>query len=244
MAIIRANKNKGYTVMSNYHLRDINLSLKAKGLLSVIFSLPENWKYSTDGLVSICKESETAVRTALNELKKERYLIIRKIPPTKESGGKYEYIYDIYEEPQAEKGETSKTNNAENQKCGFQDIENQGIENQDIENHPLYKNTNISNTDLLNTNNNYNIAKEKKQKRKNKINFIPPTYEEVEAYAKQRGREDLVKKFYDWYTIGEWKDRDGEQVISWKQKFLTWEYRNEKPKQPQERVYVRGEDSL
>lgn len=74
--------------------------------------------------------------------------------------------------------------------------------------------------------------------------FIPPTFEEVKAYAEERNRTDLAQRFFDYYTAGEWKDKDGKQVKSWKQRFITWEGRNEKPKQPQERVYVRGEDSL
>ena len=56
MAVIRVEKQKNYTVMSNYHLQDGNLSLKAKGLLSMMLSLPEDWIYSVEGLVSLCKE--------------------------------------------------------------------------------------------------------------------------------------------------------------------------------------------
>ena len=211
MAIFRVNKTDNYTVMSNYHLRDINLSLKAKGLLSVMLSLPDSWKFSINGIVSICKESESAINSTLKELKKQKYLIIRKISPTKESGGRYDYIYDIYEIPQTIKKQAP---------------EIQGVENQGVENHPLYKNTNILNTDLLNTNNNiYGRAPQK-----NKNVFVPPTFEEVEAYSKERGREDLAKKFFDYYTAGDWKDKDGKQVKSWKQRFITWEGRNEKPK--------------
>lgn len=230
MAIFRVNKTDNYTVMSNYHLRDINLSLKAKGLLSVMLSLPDSWKFSINGIVSICKESESAINSTLKELKKQKYLIIRKISPTKESGGRYDYIYDIYEIPQTTKKQAPE----------IQGVENQRVEIQGVENHPLYKNTNISNTDLLNTNN--IICGHAPQKNKNV--FVPPTFEEVEAYSKERGREDLSKKFFDYYTAGEWKDKDGKQVKSWKQRFISWEGRNEKPKEAIERLYVRGEDSL
>ena len=68
MAIIRVEKQKNYTVMSNHHLQDGNLSLKAKGLLSMMLSLPEDWVYSVEGLVSLCKEGRDAVRSALAEL--------------------------------------------------------------------------------------------------------------------------------------------------------------------------------
>ena len=70
MAIIRMNKSSDYTVMSNTHLKEKNMSLKAKGLLSLMLSLRDDWEYSVEGLVSICKESEVAVKSALNELKK------------------------------------------------------------------------------------------------------------------------------------------------------------------------------
>ena len=82
--------------MSNIHLRDKNLSLKATGLLSVILSLPEDWNYSLAGLVAICAESESAVKTALNELKKNGYLKIVKKMPNETPSGRIEYEYNIY----------------------------------------------------------------------------------------------------------------------------------------------------
>lgn len=65
----------------------------------------------------------------------------------------------------------------------------------------------------------------------NKKEFIPPTYEEVLEYAKERGREDLAKKFYDYFTAGEWVDSKGKKVDRWKAKFITWENNTEKPKE-------------
>ena len=73
MSVVRINKNKNYTVMSNYHLRDKNMSLKAIGLLSKMLSLPDDWDYSISGLVSICKENETAIKNTLKELEKFGY---------------------------------------------------------------------------------------------------------------------------------------------------------------------------
>ena len=72
MAIIRIEKTDNYTVMSNTHLQDTQMSLKAKGLLSLMLSLPDEWDYSINGLVSICKESEKTIKTTLQELKKIR----------------------------------------------------------------------------------------------------------------------------------------------------------------------------
>lgn len=83
--------------MSNEHFHVTNMSLKAKGLLSLILSLPNNWSYSIAGLSSICKESTGTIRSTLDELKTLGYLTVEKCPPSKENGGRYTYKYTIYE---------------------------------------------------------------------------------------------------------------------------------------------------
>lgn len=106
MAICRVEKNGNYTVMSNRHLRDTRLSLKAIGLLSKVLSLPENWDYSVQGLSKICKENSTAIESALKELKVYGYLVMKKYMPgtknevTGEIRSKIEYEYIFYEQPQ------------------------------------------------------------------------------------------------------------------------------------------------
>jgi len=74
MAIFRVEKNKNYTVMSNYHLKDKNLTLKSKGLLSLILSLPEEWNYTTRGLAAICKEGVDCIGASLRELEDTGYI--------------------------------------------------------------------------------------------------------------------------------------------------------------------------
>lgn len=96
-SVCRVNKNANYTVMSNYHLRSTNLSLKAIGLLSKVLSLPENWDYSISGLTAICKEKETAIKAALDELKHWGYLTVTKLMPNETKSGRIEYVYDFYE---------------------------------------------------------------------------------------------------------------------------------------------------
>lgn len=83
--------------MSNQHFHVTNMSLKAKGLLSLILSLPDEWDYSISGLCSICKESTTAVRAALDELKQLGYLDVIKHMPDNENGGRYSYEYIVHE---------------------------------------------------------------------------------------------------------------------------------------------------
>ena len=97
MSKFRINKTRDYTVVSNYHLRDKNLSLKAKGLLTVLLSLPDNWDYSVNGLVAILKEGKDSVTSTLKELEENGYLTRTQ---AKESNGKFKgYDYDVFEKP-------------------------------------------------------------------------------------------------------------------------------------------------
>ena len=77
MAVFRVERNSGYTIMSNHHLRNKELTLKAKGLLSQMLSLPEDWDYAVAGLAYINRESIDAIRTAVWELEKAGYLLLR-----------------------------------------------------------------------------------------------------------------------------------------------------------------------
>jgi len=97
--LFRVEKNKNYTTMSNYHLRDKNLSYKAKGLLSFMLSLPDTWDYSMNGLVSVSKENIGAVRTILHELEENKYLLRTRYQNNK---GQFQYEYTIYEYPYTE----------------------------------------------------------------------------------------------------------------------------------------------
>ena len=138
MAVFRVNKNKNYTVMCNYHFKDKSLSLKAKGLLSQMLSLPDDWDYTIAGLCAINKEKESSIKSAISELKERGYLKVTKLMPNQTNSGRIEYIYDIFEYPM--------------QHILNQDEEKQGIENQHVEN-PGQLNTNILSTKELNTKN-------------------------------------------------------------------------------------------
>lgn len=145
MTILRTIKNKNYTIMSNVHLRDKGLSLKAKGLLSVMLSLPDDWEFSIAGLVAISKENETAIKSALDELKERGYLVVNKLKPSKKTRGKFGYQYLVFETP--DKGEQAKL--LEQAQGGyFLGVENQGLEFLGVENRGQL-NTNLSNTNIL-----------------------------------------------------------------------------------------------
>lgn len=96
MSVFKIEKNKNYTIMSNFHLRDKNLSYKAKGLLSFMLSLPDDWDYSMRGLESLSKESIKAIKNIMQELEDNKYLVrVRK----QDEFGKFYYDYSIYEIP-------------------------------------------------------------------------------------------------------------------------------------------------
>lgn len=184
--IVRINKTSDYTVMSNYHLKDKNLSLKAKGLLSMILSLPDDWKFSIAGLASISKEGKTAIESSIKELQTNGYLVITRKNPNETETGKIEYEWDFYEQPRNEK-----------QRGGFQVSENQVSENQTSENQGLENrpqlNTNIENTNIENT-------KELNTKEENplispeeKLNLLFACFWEV--YPKKVKKKDAFKAF-------------------------------------------------
>ena len=132
--------------MSNTHLKDKRLSLKAIGLLSVVLSLPDDWHYTVNGLVGIVKDGERAVNGALSELKENGYLRIEKLYPNKDGRSKIEYQYIFSETPQDLQNVPLE-----------QDIQNLGLHNvglQDVglQNVGTYKYTNKPNTNNKNTN--------------------------------------------------------------------------------------------
>lgn len=109
MAVFRVHKNENYTVLSNYHFKEKGMSLKAKGLLSLMLSLPEKWDYSAAGLVTLSKDGKDSVNAALKELEKFGYL---RRTQAYDSAGKFRgYNYEIFEQPltlEAEKPTTDK----------------------------------------------------------------------------------------------------------------------------------------
>ena len=97
MALFRIEKTRDYTVMSNHHLRNAGLSLKSKGLLSMMLSLPEDWNYTTRGLAKICKEGTDSIGSALKELERAGYIVRNRLRDSKGKIVDVEYV--IYETP-------------------------------------------------------------------------------------------------------------------------------------------------
>ena len=197
--IVRVNKNKNFTVMSNVHLKDKRLTLKAKGLLSVVLALPDDWDYSIEGLTAISREKEGAINSALKELKNCGYLKITKKMPGETGSGRIEYEWDFYEIPK----QGTKKQDLENQ-----GLEIQGLEIQGFENHGQ-----------LNTNNKY--IKEVNTKEKNI--FLPPTVEEVYKYCEERHNGINAQLFVDYYTAKDWLISKNVKMKDWKATIRAWE---------------------
>lgn len=171
MAIMRVRKTKNYTVMANYHLKDSRLSLKAKGLLSIMLMLPDNWDYSLAGLIAQVKEGKTAVMSALKELKETGYLEIHRIPT---ANGQFQYAYDVFERP------TTK---------GKADAEKPNTENPHLVK-PLLINTNIQSTEIQNTDNKINVTKVTLAK--------TAENEQKEHKTESYGNPEINKAFEEW----------------------------------------------
>lgn len=206
--VIRVNKAKDYTVMSNYHLRDTDISLKAKGLLSQMLSLPEEWDYTVEGLCTINRESRSAIENALDELKKAGYLLITKLMPNQTKSGRIEYQYDIYEQPPKKQG-------VENQPLENQGVEILGVEIQGVENHQQLSTEKES------------TEKESTEKKEQRIKFVQPTFEEVTAYCIERGGLVDPHRWYDYYTANGWKVGRN-PMRDWKASVRYWESKRSK----------------
>lgn len=197
MAVFRIEKTNDYTTMSNHHLKNEKLSLKAKGLLSLMLALPENWNYSKKGLISICKEGKAVIESTLNELKDNHYLTIEE----QRIEGKFDYVYNIFEEPYTEKPSTVKPN-----------TENQPQLN--TNNKILNNKKEINNNKLLFT----------------KKSFKKPTVEEVNLYCQERNNGIDAEKFIDYYESNGWKVGKN-PMRDWKACIRTWEKNDKNQKQ-------------
>ena len=172
MAVFRVNKTRDYTIMSNWHLKDRRLTLKAKGLLTLMLSLPDDWDYSISGLCAICVENESAIKSALDELKNYDYLKVTKKMPGQTSSGRIEYVYDIYEQSQG------------NQQVEKQQVENLCLENQALENQGQL-NTNESNTKKSST----------KNKKESKKETLKSFNELIEEYTDNPELQEALKAY-------------------------------------------------
>ncbi len=208
--VIRTEKTKDFTVMSNYHFRDKNISLKARGLLSTMLSLPDDWNFSIEGLAGLCKEGVDSVRSTLNELIKFGY--VEKTERIRDEKGRLRGIdYIIHEQSVSQEleGESEESEMPDAEKPELENIEEPVLENAVCEEAALKKsvledpalnapvpenpilekrrllNTNISNTKELNTNvSNQGAANTKSAKQSDSHRAYYPDNEDLNSAFK------------------------------------------------------------
>lgn len=139
MAVFRIDKKKNYTVMSNHHLRNKELSLKARGLFSIILSLPDDWDYTVKGLAYICKEGADSIRSALKELEQQGYIERSRVRNEKGQLTTAEYI--IHEQPENNSTELTQD----------EPVQTSPMSENPVQVKPTQLNNNILNTKKLNT---------------------------------------------------------------------------------------------
>ena len=213
MSVFRVEKNKGYTVMSNHHLRNHALSLKAKGLLSQMLSLPEDWDYTLQGLAQINKESIDAIREAVRELERAGY--IERSRERDERGCLRGTVYTIYEQPHAEP--TPEEPTQEKPALDNPTLEKPALDNPTLEKPMLDKPT-LENPTQLNT------ESTKKRKRQSKDLSItdsipfPSGFPDVTAQKRTEAKEsferyrDLILENIDYDVLASDPHVDREQL--------------------------------
>ena len=198
MAKFKVNKTRDYTIIPNIHLKERKMSLKSKGLLTLMLSLPDDWNYSLKGLVSLCSESESDVKSSLQELKEFGYLRIQKLAP-KKGNGKFEYIYEIFESPLKKEERQRVNKKAENLQLENQPdenvtienlkVENQPVENLQLENQPDILITKQSRTKELNT---------KEKNKKEKTDHTEKLFEYIETLEIDSEKKKIFKEWVEY----------------------------------------------
>ena len=201
MAVFRIDKTRDYTVMSNHHLRNTELSLKAKGLLSLMLSLPENWDYTTKGLAAICKDGIDSISSCIRELEKHGYIIRERM--RNEKGQLTTIEYTILEQPKSAPLEREKPI----RENPVLDIPAQA---EPIQENTAQLNTNKSNIKELNTDISNTYPIKSYQKEPEPTNAAQPTkeksdrigYDEVETYRQ------IIKENIDYDVLSVNLNRD------------------------------------
>lgn len=195
MAVFRIDKTRDYTVMSNHHLRNTELSLKAKGLLSLMLSLPENWDYTTKGLAAICKDGIDSISSCIRELEKHGYIIRERM--RNEKGQLTTIEYTILEQPKSTPPEQEKPI----RENPVLDIPAQA---EPIQENTAQLNTNKSNKKELNTDisNTYPIKSYQKEPEPTKEKSDRIGYDEVETYRQ------IIKENIDYDVLSVNLNRD------------------------------------
>ena len=199
MAIFRKVKKTDYTIIDNNIFKNQKLSLKGKGMICTMLSLPDNWNFSEDGLTALSNDGKASIRSTLQELMELGYLVRTRNRDDK--GILRDYVYTIYEEPILDIQKQVEPT------CDYPKLEKPTLENR-----KTYKE--LNNKEL---NNKKEIYKEKR--------FKKPTLEEVKEYCIERNNNINPELFIDYYESNGWKVGRN-SMKDWKACVRTWEKKN------------------
>ena len=218
--IIKRRK-RNYTTIDNTIFKDKNLSAKAKGILSQMFSLPDDWNYSIKGLSDLFSDGERSIKSGLDELKKRGYLKVNCIRDSK--GRISDWMYIIKEDPTLDDTDID-----------LPELENRYVDNKGQLNTNILS-TNKSNTNQCSCKNSFvnkdstssNSGKEKENiyetivspifsKDSKKKRFVKPSFKEVEAYIREQNYDIDAQTFFDYYESGGWTVRKNKARKDWK----------------------------
>ena len=201
MAVFRIDKTRDYTVMSNHHLRNADLSLKAKGLLSLMLSLPENWDYTTKGLAAICKDGIDSISSCIKELEKHGYIIRERL--RNEKGQLTTIEYTILEQPKSTPPEREKP-------IRENPILDKPAQAEPIQENTAQLNTNKSNIKELNTDisNTYPIKSYQKEPEPAKAAQPPKEKSDRIGYDEAETYRQIIKENIDYDVLSVNLNRD------------------------------------
>lgn len=204
--IYRVHKNSNYTTISNYHLNDKNLSFKAKGLLTFMLSVGDNWVYLEKGFARCSTDGVDKIRSGLHELEECGYLV-----RTRERDDKGHFsnaVYDIYETP---------TNRPKKPNSSSLNYKN-----------PNWKNPNWGKHTLPNT----KLTKELTKPNTNltKVFCLTPSLRDIKNYCEKNDYNIDCERFKAYYDAREWKDKSGRPFGSWEALVECWIRTEKNPK--------------
>lgn len=220
-------RRRNYTTIDNAIFKDRNLSAKAKGILSQMFSLPDDWNYSIKGLSDLFSDGELSIKNGLDELKKRGYL---KVNCVRDSKGRIsDWMYIIKEDPTLDDTDVD-----------LPELENRYVDNKGQLNTNILS-TNKSNTNQCSCKNSFvnkdstssNSGKEKENiyetivspifsKDSKKKRFEKPTFEEVEAYIREQDYDIDPHTFFDYYEACGWTVGKNKPMKDWKASVRYW----------------------
>lgn len=198
-------KSDSFVTIANSFLKDKNLSNKAKGVLAMILALPDNWDFCIKGMVSITKDGEASLRSAINEMKENGYCAMKPVRINNKIA-RWKYLFS---------GEKL----TEKLLCDFLQVENLNVENQ-----AQYNNI-INEEKVKNKKSISNDIPKKEQRHKN---FVKPTIEEIEAYIKSQGYKSSAEEFFNYHEAGGWVIGRNKPMRDWRAAVRTWESKERK----------------